>query len=72
MVKVGCSGVTGPYQSKEYSFDINREKINRITCFDKGSPMENEDCRVDPSEFLECGEGQAYVIEMFDLASLSG
>ena len=34
--------------------------------------MENEDCRVDPSEFLECGEGQAYVIEMFDLASLSG
>ena len=67
MIKVGCAGVDGSHKHKEYNFDINREMINRITCFDGTSPSTaNGRCNEQPSEFLECGEGQPYIIEMFD------
>ena len=60
MVLVGCKGIDGATQKRDYSFDISREQINRVICYDGTSPDDNGDCKSKANEFLECGEGENY------------
>ena len=58
-VKVGCEGGRGSRRSSkdEYDFDLSRERINRLTCFDGSTPKAGESCKVDSDELMECGPG---------------
>ena len=58
-------------QTKDYEFEIGREKINRITCNDGTVPKAKEECKVDTNEFITCGPGESYVVELLDLAQKS-
>jgi len=69
MVRVGCQGVGRGRKDKEYSFDLDRERINRVTCKDGAKPKAGEKCEPDADEVIECGAGQPYVIEMLDIAA---
>jgi len=69
-VKVGCDRIGGSIlYSQEYIFDLDREVINRITCFDRSKPEQGTKCPVEENEILECAAGSSYIVEMFDLAS---
>jgi hypothetical protein len=55
-------------QTKSVSFDLDRLRINRITCWDQSQPKPGEDCKVATSEQITCGAGESYVVELLDLA----
>lgn len=67
MIKVGCRGADRNLNQRDYSFDISREQINRVICFDGYTPNDNGNCKVEANEFLECGEWEEYIVEIFDL-----
>jgi hypothetical protein len=62
-VRVGCFNDGNDYSSKNYDFTLDQASINQETC------VSNEDasngCQADP-EFVMCGPGQPYVVELFD------
>ena len=81
MVKVSCeTNALGNHHlgsHREYNFDLDRESINRITCFNGETPSKTREapneqwqhsCDIDQNEMLECAAGSSYIVEMFDMA----
>jgi len=64
---VSCEGVRSGPTYKGYKFELDKERINKITCFDGSQPEAGKSCETNSDEFIECGAGVPYIIEMLDL-----
>ena len=66
-IQVGCEGMNNQVESKEYDFDLDSDRINYKTCYDGTQPESNGYCAIDTNEMIECGPGESYTVQIFDL-----